>query len=84
MNVMDRRTFTKMAAAMGATAAFGDSFVAPSPIAWRERRELFPEGVASGDPDSHSVLLWTRCPQSERNRALHCNWRSRRISRSGV
>lgn len=66
MNVMDRRTFTKMAAAMGATAAFGDLFVAPSPIAWRERRELFPEGVASGDPDSNSVLLWTRCPQSEK------------------
>ena len=27
---------------------------------WRERREFFPEGVASGDPDDSSVLLWTR------------------------
>ena len=25
-----------------------------------ERRDLFAEGVASGDPDSTSVLLWTR------------------------
>jgi alkaline phosphatase D len=31
-------------------------------VAWRERRELFPEGVASGDPDASSVLLWTRRP----------------------
>ena len=31
---------------------------------WRERRDLFPEGVASGDPDSNSVLLWTRYPGS--------------------
>jgi phosphodiesterase/alkaline phosphatase D-like protein len=27
---------------------------------WRERRDLYPEGVASGDPESESVLLWTR------------------------
>jgi alkaline phosphatase D len=31
-----------------------------SKISWRERRDLFPEGVASGDPDSNSVLLWAR------------------------
>ena len=31
-----------------------------SRVSWRERRDLFPEGVASGDPDSNSVLLWTR------------------------
>src|SRR5581483_8514372 len=28
----------------------------------RDRRELYPEGVASGDPDDHSVILWTRRP----------------------
>jgi alkaline phosphatase D len=49
-----------MAAAMGATAAWGDSSGANSRIVWHERRDLFPEGVASGDPDSTSVLLWTR------------------------
>lgn len=27
---------------------------------WRERRDLFPEGVASGDPDDKNVILWTR------------------------
>lgn len=63
MSSVNRRTFTKMAVAMGATAAFGDLLGAPSRIAWRERREFFPEGVASGDPDSTSVLLWTRYPQ---------------------
>jgi alkaline phosphatase D len=51
-----------MAAAMGASAAFGDLFAMPSAVAWRERRDLFPEGVASGDPESNSVLLWTRYP----------------------
>src|SRR3954463_9336010 len=27
-----------------------------------ERRDLFPQGVASGDPTSNSVILWTRRP----------------------
>ena len=62
---MNRRTFAKMAVAIGATAAWGDLWGAPSRIAWRERRDLFPEGVASGDPDSGSVLLWTRYPQAD-------------------
>ena len=39
----------------------------PSQTPWREQRELFPEGVASGDPDSNSVLLWTRYPQTDPN-----------------
>jgi alkaline phosphatase D len=65
MTAMNRRNFTKMALAMGATAAWGNLFAASSRITWREHRESFPEGVASGDPDSTSVLLWTRCPQSD-------------------
>jgi alkaline phosphatase D len=63
---MNRRTFTKLAAAIGATAAFGELSGSPSRSTWRERRDLFPEGVASGDPDSSSVLLWTRCPHIEK------------------
>src|SRR5580700_6425208 len=63
---IDRRQFTKLALAMGASAAFGDLFGLSSSIAWRERRELFPEGVASGDPNSNSVLLWTRYPQDNK------------------
>src|SRR5262245_32611414 len=55
-----RRSFLEMAAALGATAAWGNPFAAGSEIAWKERRDLYPEGVASGDPDYHSVLLWTR------------------------
>ena len=33
---------------------------------WRERRDLYPEGVASGDPDPNSVILWTRRPFEDR------------------
>ena len=61
---MDRRTFAKFAAAIGATAVFGDLLGASSETRWRERREFFAEGVASGDPDSNSVLLWTRYGKS--------------------
>src|SRR5580704_13170416 len=64
MSTITRRAFLAIAAAMGATAAWGLPFGAKSQIAWRERRDLYPEGVASGDPDSNSVLLWTRRPYS--------------------
>jgi alkaline phosphatase D len=49
-----------MAAVLSASAAWGKPFARPSRIQWHERRDLFPEGVASGDPDYHSVQLWTR------------------------
>jgi alkaline phosphatase D len=45
---------------MGAAAAWGAPFGKPSRTRWQERRDLFPQGVASGDPDHHSVVLWTR------------------------
>jgi alkaline phosphatase D len=51
-----------MALAMGATAAWGQPFATRSKTAWREHREFYPEGVASGDPNCDSVLLWTRRP----------------------
>src|SRR5580658_3432080 len=66
MSTITRRSFLEMAAAMGATAAWGSPFGSKSHIAWRERRDLSPEGVASGDPDSNSVLLWTRRPPAEK------------------
>jgi alkaline phosphatase D len=56
----NRREFLTMAAVMGANAAWGRGSGSPSSVAWQERRDLYPEGVASGDPDSNSVLLWTR------------------------
>ena len=58
---LSRREFIQVAAAMGASLAWGGRARA-SRVNWRERRDLYPEGVASGDPDPHSVILWTRRP----------------------
>ena len=57
---VSRRKFIESAAALGATVAWDNDLAFASTVPWKERRDLFPEGVASGDPDSHSVLLWTR------------------------
>src|SRR6266404_5006944 len=65
MAKITRRSFVEMAALFGASAAWGSPFSTPSAIQWRERRDIYPEGVASGDPDSESVLLWTRRPPKE-------------------
>ena len=62
MTHIDRRRLLGMAAALGATAAWSTGRAAPSKRAWRERRDLYPEGVASGDPQANSVILWTRRP----------------------
>lgn len=58
---MNRRDAIKAAAAMGASLAWRPA------ARWRasggpERRDLFPQGVASGDPQPTSVVLWTRRP----------------------
>ncbi|MFZ5635033.1 MAG: alkaline phosphatase D family protein [Pseudomonadota bacterium] len=65
MPTLHRRQFLKLAAALGATLAWGCTTVRPSSSGWRERRDLFPQGVASGDPDAQSVLLWTRRPYDD-------------------
>jgi alkaline phosphatase D len=62
---ISRREFCVAAAALGASLAWGGVYARPSRVRWRERRDLFPEGVASGDPQSDSVLLWTRYPRSD-------------------
>jgi len=60
---MNRRQFVAGAAAFGAIGVWATrSAAAPSRIAWREDRARYPQGVASGDPDEHSVVLWTRRP----------------------
>ena len=56
--MLTRRKFAEAAAAAGAVLAFGTGSAAAP--AWRERRDLYPQGVASGDPAPDSVLLWTR------------------------
>ncbi len=60
-----RRHFLKLSVALGASLAWGCTPVRPSSSGWRERREMYPQGVASGDPDDNSVLLWTRRPYSD-------------------
>jgi alkaline phosphatase D len=60
MNRIDRRQFLAGAAALGASVAWGGVLAAKPRIAWRERRDIYPEGVASGDPQHDSVILWTR------------------------
>lgn len=66
---ISRRFFLKAAAAIGASFAWVGS-ARGSQVGWRERRELFPQGVASGDPDAHSVILWTRRPFAEDTRQV--------------
>lgn len=56
---LNRRQFAKAAAALGAVLATA-SAVRASSHPWTERRDLYPQGVASGDPQSESVILWTR------------------------
>ncbi len=67
---MKRREFLKQAAACGAVLAWGSAGVWASDVRWRERREMFPEGVASGDPGPDSVLLWTRRPFDKGGRQM--------------
>lgn len=64
-----RRQFIEVASAMGAALAWGGP-AAASKTRWRERRDLFPEGVASGDPAADSVVLWTRRPYDGDGRRL--------------
>ncbi len=67
MTPLTRREFMELAVALGASAAWGRRRAVRSKAAWQERRDIYPEGVASGDPDSNSVLLWTRRPPRDGN-----------------
>src|SRR5687768_11406023 len=64
-----RRHFIQVAAAMGASLAWSGRAMT-SRTGWRQRRDLFPEGVASGDPDAGSVILWTRRPFDQGTRHI--------------
>src|SRR3954449_5422815 len=66
---LSRREFIQIAAALGATLAWSGPARA-SKLKWSEKRDLYPEGVASGDPDSDSVILWTRRPFGDSKRHL--------------
>ena len=65
-----RREFLAASAAIGASFAWCSDTAYASRVKWNERRDLYPEGVASGDPSHDSVMLWTRRPYSDRAEAL--------------
>lgn len=66
MGKIDRRDFLRQAAYCGAALLLTSSRGQASAVTWQERRDLFPHGVASGDPDPNSVILWTRRPPLEK------------------
>jgi alkaline phosphatase D len=69
---MTRREMLAAAAASAATLGAALAWprrVAGAEVSAEERRDLFPQGVASGDPHPDSVLLWTRRPPVGDNRA---------------
>ena len=66
---ISRRKFIEVAASFGASLAFRSANVYASSTQWREQRDLYPQGVASGDPHLDSVILWTRRPPSPNGEA---------------
>jgi alkaline phosphatase D len=70
MSRINRREFIKQAAFSGAALALCGPASARSKVDWREQRDLFPEGVASGDPAPDSILLWTRRPFDKGERQI--------------
>lgn len=66
---ISRRDFIQTAAAIGASLAWVGR-ARGSSTGWRENEQLYPQGVASGDPDPHSVILWTRRPFDDAKRHL--------------
>jgi len=59
---LTRRQFLEAALALGAGALWVDGAPRASTLKWQERRDLYPQGVASGDPQPDSLILWTRRP----------------------
>ena len=70
MAEIDRRQFLALAASFGASLAVCGPTAARSRVTWRERRDLYPQGVASGDPDAGSVIVWTRRPFEKGERQI--------------
>ena len=66
---ISRRKFIELAASFGASLAFRSGYAHASNTQWREQRDFYPQGVASGDPHPDSVILWTRRPPSKTSEA---------------
>ena len=56
---ISRRYFLQAAAALGASLACAGP-AHRSRVRWQERRDLYPHGVASGDPAPDGFVIWTR------------------------
>jgi len=63
-DLITRRKLLALAGSYGASVAH-DAYARRSIMPWQERRDLYPQGVASGDPYSDSVILWTRRPPTD-------------------
>lgn len=61
MGKINRRKFLELATSFGAVLAWSGPSLA-SVTGWSERRDAYPQGVASADPHPDSVMLWTRRP----------------------
>ena len=61
MNV-NRRKFLQASFSIGFAITTKKDWANNLPMLATERRDLFPQGVASGDPTANSVILWTRRP----------------------
>jgi len=70
MSKINRRKFLELAASFGAILAWS-SPSRGSVSGWRERRDAYPQGVASADPHPDSVMLWTRRPPLDGKAARH-------------
>ena len=64
---LSRRNFLQSSILMGFAIATKNTFGQQNPFKAIERRDLYPQGVASGDPSFDSVILWTRRPPVENN-----------------
>jgi alkaline phosphatase D len=60
MKHVSRRDFLRQAALLGFGLATAKGAAGLQPSQATERRDLYPQGVASGDPAPNSVILWTR------------------------
>ncbi len=59
---LSRREFIQASLTIGFAIATKKGWANAIPSITTERRDLFPQGVASGDPTYNSVILWTRRP----------------------
>src|SRR5437868_15138313 len=59
---VNRRKFIQASFTIGYAITTTKGWANKLPTLATERRDLFPQGVASGDPTADSVILWTRRP----------------------